>query len=89
MLEPAHSLIEFLGGPREVAGLLGRHISRIYRWTYPEERGGTGGLIPSKEQVKLLAVSEEHALGLEPGDFFTSARLRTLLDEAKKLEAAE
>lgn len=90
MLEPAQTIIEYLGGPKDVAEILGKHISRVYRWTYPEDRGGTGGLIPSREQQKLMAHSHANDLGLKPEDFFSSARLRALIEERNRTpEAAE
>lgn len=47
----AERVIECLGGVDHLAELLGMvgHplvLSTIYRWTYPKERGGSGGLIP-------------------------------------------
>ncbi|WP_170138988.1 hypothetical protein [Rhodoplanes serenus] len=69
-LEPARSVIEKLGGVQAVASMTGKHISRIYRWMYPVERGGTGGLIPTQQQPILLDEARARDLDLKPEDFF-------------------
>lgn len=66
-LEPAKSVIEKLGGPEAVSRLTGRHISRVYRWMYPKDRGGTGGVIPHDEARKLLSLAPG---AVRPEDFF-------------------
>ena len=50
MLNPASHIIALLGGPQATAELAGVHISRVFRWTYPKARGGTGGLVPAQHQ---------------------------------------
>lgn len=84
-VEPAYSIIEVLGGVRRVAEVTGRHYSRVYRWMYPDERGGTGGIIPAREQKKLLSFAQENNLDLIPSDFFDASRLV----ELRNREAAE
>ena len=88
-MEPAHSLIEFLGGPKVVCAIVGRDLSRVYRWTYPETKGGTGGFIPAREQRKLLDHCREHKVDLRAEDFFSEDRIRRLLSEKAEQEAAE
>jgi hypothetical protein len=70
MLNPAAHVIEKLGGPKAVSKLLNKHESRIRRWTYPRDRGGTGGLIPAAEQVELLRAAIGMGWALKPDDFF-------------------
>ena len=55
---PAARVIEKFGGPRDVARLIGIDPSRVYRWTYPKERGGTGGRIPQGAWKPLLQAAE-------------------------------
>lgn len=69
--------------------MLDKHVSRIYRWSKSEETGGTGGLIPSREQVRLLEHCRITGQNLRPEDFFSEGRLRTLIQSAKNFEAAE
>jgi hypothetical protein len=72
-LEPALSVITALGGFDKVAEITGKHISRVYRWTYPKERGGTGGFIPQSDANVLLRYARENSIGLSPGQFFGEA----------------
>lgn len=53
-----------------VSEITGVHSSRVHRWTYPKERGGTGGTIPSQHQQVLLDGALARGLGLRPSDFF-------------------
>lgn len=71
--EPARSIIEKCGGAQEVARITGRDVSRVYRWTYPRERGGSGGIIPHGEATKLLAWARETGASLSAADFFATA----------------
>lgn len=55
-----------------VASLLGLNRSSVLRWGYPEARGGTGGRIPSKHQMQLMALAPQLGVCLQPSDFFAS-----------------
>lgn len=63
----ASRVIAKVGSPRAVADALGCDVSRVHRWTYPKERGGTGGEIPAARQRQLLA---KFPALLTPADFF-------------------
>ena len=69
MSTPAENVIAKCGGHQTVAEWLDVDLSRVYRWTYPRERGGTGGLIPSKHQRPLLERARLEGVQLEPADF--------------------
>lgn len=79
-LNPAYGVIVRFGGPDgklskgidAVAEITGRTPSWVYRWMLPKERGGTGGLIPSKEQKKLFDHARKKQMPLEPEDFFSA-----------------
>lgn len=73
MTNCATKVIEKIGGPKAVADILGVDVSRVYRWTYPKSRGGTGGLIPAKHQSDLLIAARAKGLSLKPSDFFDFA----------------
>ena len=73
MKTPAETVIEICGGAKAVAEICKVDISRVHRWTYPAERGGTGGLIPSKHQARLLEGARAKGLPLKPRHFFASA----------------
>lgn len=68
-MQIAEHIIEKCGGVNATAAILGVSPQAVYRWTYPKERGGTGGLVPAKYQQTLLA----SVPGLEPADFFTDS----------------
>jgi hypothetical protein len=74
---PAEIVIEKFGGHAVIAEVLGVSVSRVYRWTYPESRGGTGGLIPQKHQAPLLNAAREKQIELAPVDFFPSVDLES------------
>jgi hypothetical protein len=58
------------GGHAVIAAWLKIDVSRVYRWTYPKDRGGTGGIIPAKHQQTLLEKAKAADIRLRPADFF-------------------
>jgi len=80
MEEPAKSIIAYLGGVQVVASVVKKHPSRVYRWMYPATvREGAGGIIPARDQRRLLERARETGKDLRPEDFFSPDRLRALL----------
>lgn len=69
-MNPAQKIIDKCGGVTAVAEMVGVHVSRVHRWTYPRERGGTDGLIPTKQQQILLEAARAVGVDLQPADFF-------------------
>ena len=69
-LDPARSIISKLGGVEVVSSITGKHVSRVYRWMYPRERGGTGGLIPTPDARIILEYAGENDVPLEAAEFF-------------------
>jgi hypothetical protein len=65
----ASNVIAKCGGAVRTAEIVGVKPPTVYRWTYPKERGGTGGLVPAKYQTTLLAAVPS----LSPSDFFVEA----------------
>lgn len=70
MMEPAKTVIETFGGVKAVAVVVGKSETRVRRWGYSRERGGTDGLIPSACQIDLLRHARAHGIDLTPADFF-------------------
>lgn len=68
-LEPARSVIAAIG-VKKSSEVTGKHISRVYCWMYPRERGGTGGFIPQIDAAKLLAYAQSEGLDVSAEDFF-------------------
>ena len=71
-MNPAKRIIEKFGGHRVVAGILGLSVVSVYRFTYPKEKGGTGGLVPSEHVQTLLTVAPDLGVDLSASDFFES-----------------
>lgn len=67
--DPAKTIIDKIGGVGKAAEITGKHVSWVYRWTYSCERGGTGGVVPHSEAVKLLGHAKEHNIPLAAEDF--------------------
>lgn len=67
-MEPAKTILDRIGVDN-AAKITGKHISRVYRWMYPASRGGTGGIIPHGDAIKLLDHSRKQELGLTEADF--------------------
>ncbi len=86
---PAETVIEKLGGAQAVAALCGLDVASVHKWKYPKERGGTGGIIPSRHQGALLAAARRLGIGLSAEDFFDTPstpaadRLPTSADAAE------
>lgn len=67
----AEQIIEKLGGVAATATICGRTHSWVYKWTYPKERGGRGGLVPHEDAERILAASARgECPRVEPSDFF-------------------
>lgn len=64
MQSPAQIVIERLGGIDKVAEVAGVDVSRVYRWTYPVEKGGTGGQVPQRHHRTLLDYAAKHGIAL-------------------------
>jgi hypothetical protein len=75
-LEPARTVLAKIGGVDVAAEVTGKHVSRIYRWTYPREKGGTGGVVPHDDATKLLAHAREKSIDLKAEDFFQAEPLQ-------------
>lgn len=67
-MDPAKSILDVIG-VETAARVTGKHISRVYRWTYPASRGGTGGVIPHADALKLLDHARNESLSLSEADF--------------------
>lgn len=68
---PAELVIDRFDGVCALARLLGKNPSTISRWKKPREEGGTGGLVPSQSQPRLLALARERGIHLTPTELVT------------------
>ena len=53
-----------------VADALRIAATTVYRWTYPVERGGTGGVIPIKRMHQMISYAQKKGVRLSIKDFF-------------------
>jgi hypothetical protein len=78
-MNPASRVISICGsgdfsrGVAIISDITGADRSRVHRWTYPKERGGTGGVIPSQHQQRILDWARENDVPLRPEHFFEVA----------------
>ena len=68
---PAELVIARFDGVCALARLLGKNPSTISRWKKSREEGGTGGLVPSQSQSRLLALALERGIQLTPAELMT------------------
>lgn len=66
----AETIVKKCGGAKVVSDWLRVDISRVYRWTYPKNKGGSDGVIPARRQADLLRKARENGIELDPSDFF-------------------
>lgn len=66
----ADRIIDKFGGKEAFRQKFKISASRLYRWTAPDAKGGTGGRIPSKHHPRLLEVARAEGVELSPADFF-------------------
>lgn len=69
-LDPAKTVLTKIGGVDVAARVTGKHVSRVYRWTYPRDKGGTGGVVPHDDATKLLEYAKANSIALAAEDFF-------------------
>lgn len=64
--------IDMSGGHKAVQELLQpQSLSQIYLWTYPEERGGKGDMVPySKTIWRWIVAARKKGIDLRPEHFF-------------------
>lgn len=69
-IDAAQRIITKLGGARVVANALKIAATTVYRWTYPVNKGGTGGTIPIKRMNQIIAYAGKRGIKLSVKDFF-------------------
>jgi DNA-binding phage protein len=69
LLEPAAGIISRFGGADKVIEITGASRTRVYRWMRPKNEGGTGGVIPMAQAMKLLQHARDHAVPVTADDF--------------------
>lgn len=67
--EPASTIIDKLGGVSAVAREVQCAPQTVIRWRRPKTVGGTGGTIPQRHHITLLAAAKERGIRLRAEDF--------------------
>jgi hypothetical protein len=70
-MEPASSIIKKLGGEAVVSGVTETAYTAPYRWQYPRDRKGTGGLIPQRYHRTLLDYARSKGISLKAEEFLS------------------
>lgn len=68
MLEPAQTILNRFGGAGPLSRRLGLDRSAVHRWALPKSRGGSGGLVPGKHHLRLLALAAAEGIALNAAD---------------------
>lgn len=55
--------------PPEMARMLDRAPSTVYRWTYPLDEGGTGGIVPTAALRELSRIARVNGVLMRAEDF--------------------
>jgi len=66
----AEQVIKKCGGVARTAEITKRTESAVYRWTYPKEKGGTGGIVPVDAQHAIMAAARDGKVEVTADDFF-------------------
>lgn len=66
----AQSIYKKFGGARNLARLLGKNPSTVYRWDYPKTKGGTDGLIPSSALREVIKLAFLHGILITAEDLY-------------------
>lgn len=69
MPTPAEKIIAKFNGVPSLARAIGKTPAAVYRWTYPRERGGTGGYIPTAQIAKIKDVADLLGIQLTAEDW--------------------
>ena len=67
-MNPAKTILDRIGVPK-AAEVTGKSVSRVYRWARPASRGGTDGIIPHMDALKLLDHCRAEGIPLTEADF--------------------
>lgn len=74
----AEAIIDRFGNPRRLAEAMlkagvARDAATIYKWTYPKDKGGTGGYIPSSAHDDVKKAARAEGILLRASDWFPEA----------------
>jgi len=65
-VSPAKMVIDAFGDIKKLSEATGIDKTAIYRWTYPKDKHGSNGRIPSSQQSKILKAAKSLGIKLKP-----------------------
>jgi len=65
MINDAHFIIRQFGGVKQLAKAINKDPATIYRWTYPKNKNGTDGLIPSSALSRISEAAKRLNIPIE------------------------
>lgn len=68
-MSQAARIIAKFGGARRLAALTKKNPSAVYKWDYPVDRGGTGGMVPSSAVKDVKEAAELAGIELTEADW--------------------
>jgi len=83
-MEPAASIIDLLGGTKEVAAIVGRTQTSVVKWRLPKDSGGTGGAVPGKCLFELYASAVSDGISVTLEEFVFTPEQRTAISRLKR-----
>jgi len=75
--EPAYTIINLLGGATKVAAFLKTTRQAVWKWTWPRQKGGTGGLVPQRHHPAILALARQQGVYLTAEHFLPGGAVAT------------
>lgn len=70
----AQRIFDKFGNARKLATAIQRQPSSVYRWCYPKNKGGTGGLIPSSALPDVLEAARRLGIFVSSDDLYPGRR---------------
>jgi hypothetical protein len=70
----ARRIFQKFGNARRLAQAIGCQPSTVYRWDYPKDKGGTGGLIPSSALPEVLEAARQAGIFITSDDLYPGRR---------------
>lgn len=90
----ADRLIDKFGGARALTRALQEagfdiNPTSVYRWTYPRDKGGTGGVIPHHSLQQIIVAARNDGIFLTTEDLDPRPSKKRVETWIKKLEGSE
>lgn len=71
-MTPAEKAIAAFGGVRRLSVAIGRNPSSVSRWCLPIGKGGTGGYIPARVQLRVIEAAKRDGVRFTAEDLLAT-----------------